>query len=124
LRFDGDYLYSVAMAKKTVFVDDLDGSEDGVRTIDFALEGVSYSIDLGERNADKLHTTLSKYIDHAARVSGSPRRSRSQSRAAAPVKTNRERIQAIREWARDNGYEVSDRGRISLAVQEAYDNAH
>jgi hypothetical protein len=30
----------------------------------------------------------------------------------------------VRAWARDNGYVVSDRGRIPLEVQAAYDAAH
>jgi len=43
---------------------------------------------------------------------------------AAPVPSNREQLQAIREWAKAEGYEVSGRGRISRAIQEAFDAAH
>jgi hypothetical protein len=30
----------------------------------------------------------------------------------------------VRVWARSNGYEVPDRGRISAEIQQAYDKAH
>jgi hypothetical protein len=43
---------------------------------------------------------------------------------AAPVPSNRDQVQAIREWAKSAGYEVSTRGRISRAIQEAFDAAH
>jgi hypothetical protein len=43
---------------------------------------------------------------------------------AAPVPSNRDQVQAIREWAKASGYEVSTRGRISKAIQEAFDAAH
>jgi hypothetical protein len=29
-------------------------------------------------------------------------------------------VAAIRGWARDNGYEISDRGRIPREVEDAY----
>ena len=30
----------------------------------------------------------------------------------------------LREWGRAHGFEVSDRGRVSAEVREAYDKAH
>jgi hypothetical protein len=41
-------------------------------------------------------------------------------RAARGSSADREQTQAVREWARENGFEVSSRGRIPEAVLEAY----
>jgi hypothetical protein len=40
-------------------------------------------------------------------------------RHVAPVRTAE-----LRTWARDNGYAVSDRGRVAASVVQAYDEAH
>ena len=61
------------------------------------------------------------------KVTGSPRRTggkRGSKGKEASVPSNREQVQAIREWAKAEGYEVSGRGRISRAIQEAFDAAH
>jgi hypothetical protein len=100
-------------------VDDIDGSE-GAETVSFALEGVAYEIDLAEGNAQKLRDALATYIAHGRRVGG--RRTRAGRRSAASV--DREQVARIREWARRNGHEVSDRGRLSAAVIAAYEAAH
>ncbi len=110
------------MAKKQIIqlVDDLDGTTldegEGV-TIQFALEGRSYEIDLSEANAEKLRDALAPFIKAGTPTSGTTRTSgrRSARSAATPSDLN-----AIREWARANGHKVSDRGRIPAAVLEAY----
>ena len=97
------------MAQKTqiILVDDIDGSE-ATQSVTFALDGVTYEIDLND--------------DHAAvkarRVSGR----RTRRRAGAPKTSSN--TQKVREWARANGYEVSDRGRIPASVREAYEAAN
>lgn len=105
------------MARKVVthFIDDLDGSE-AEGTVSFALEGVTYEIDLSSKNKDKLRKALQPYIDAGQRTGG--RRVPSGSRGG------RNDLAAIRKWAKENGYEVSERGRIPAAVMEAYDAAH
>lgn len=110
------------MAQKVLvsLVDDLDGS-DADETIEFGLDGVSYEIDLSAENAEELRDALAQYVEHARRSGG---RKRSSSRAAkAPARSaavDREQNQAIRAWARKNGFEVSDRGRIPSEVVDAY----
>ena len=106
------------MAKRTVtmLVDDLDGS-DASETISFSLDGVSYEIDVNEQNAAKLRDDFAVWTAHATRVGG---RKRTSSAASA----GKEDLDAIRTWARANGFEVADRGRISAKVKEAYANAH
>lgn len=108
------------MAQKVhiVLVDDLDGSE-GTQTVSFGLDGTSYEIDLNDKNAAALRDALSGYIGHARKVGAAPRRAR-KAAAASGGPTPAE----IREWARSQGMEVPDRGRVSADVRQAYDAAH
>ena len=110
------------MAKQviTVLTDDLDGG-DADRTIEFALDGVSYTIDLSEKNAGKLRKALDPYLAAGTRVGRTSANGRIGSRAAAaPIRSSREQNQAIREWAAKNGHDVSDRGRIPASVIAAF----
>ena len=114
------------MAQQTTvrFVDDLDGSE-AVGTVTFALENRAYEIDLSDENTDKLHEALAPFIEHARQIGrGSGRgRGRRQPATEKHTRSNREETHAIREWARQNGHQVSDRGRIPKSVIEAYQAA-
>ncbi|NHC15793.1 histone-like nucleoid-structuring protein Lsr2 [Motilibacter deserti] len=118
------------MAQKTIVTleDDLDGGPAD-ETLTFALDGVTYEIDLNEDNAQALRDALAPYVGNARRVSGrstarsSSRGSRAASApAAAPAR--RQDSASIREWARQNGHTVNERGRIPAAVLEAYEQAH
>ena len=110
------------MAQKVniVLVDDIDGN-DADETVSFALDGKEYEIDLNSANAQKLRDALAPFVGHARRASGGRaggrgRRSRSDSSGASPAE--------IREWARQNGWDVPDRGRVAAEVREAYAAAH
>ena len=105
------------MAKRTItmLVDDVDGSE-AQETISFALDGLSYEIDVNEENAAKLRDDFAVWTAHATRVGGRRRSGASSSQG--------EDLDAIRSWARANGFQVADRGRISAKVKEAYTAAH
>jgi hypothetical protein len=108
------------MAQKVniVLVDDLDGSE-AAETVSFGLDGASYEIDLNKKNAAALRDALAGYVGHARKVGTGSRRGR-KSAAATGGPSARE----IRDWARSNGMEVPDRGRVSADVRQAYDAAH
>jgi hypothetical protein len=115
------------MAQQTTvrFIDDLDGS-DASGTFDFSIDGRQYQIDLSDENAAKLRDALAPYIG-AARKAGGRRRGRVARQtvvAEKPVRSNRDQTAAIREWARANGHTVSDRGRISKSVIQAYQAAN
>ena len=114
------------MAQQTTvrFVDDLDGSE-AVGTVTFSLENRAYEIDLSDENTDKLHEALAPFIEHARQIGRGPGRSRGQRQPATEkhTRSNREETHAIREWARQNGHQVSDRGRIPKSVIDAYQAA-
>lgn len=107
------------MAQKVTvaLVDDLDGGE-AAETVTFGIDGKNYEIDLSSGNADKLRHSLAKFVA-AARRPGGARRSGGAARSARPV-VDREQNQAIRDWARQNGWKLSDRGRISAEVVESY----
>jgi hypothetical protein len=108
------------MARQTITVltDDLDGG-DADRTVEFMLDGVTYTIDLSEENAGKLRKALQPYLAVAAKAG----RTAGRRGAAEPSRvSSRETNQAIREWAAKNGWAVSERGRIPSSVVEAYNN--
>lgn len=115
------------MAERIVrqLIDDIDGSEisdGGGERIEFSLRGVEYQIDLSTANIAKLDKVLKPYVDAAAKVRGSgTRRVRS---TGVKATSSKEQLSAIREWARKNGHEVSDRGRIKAEVVEAFEAAH
>jgi hypothetical protein len=111
------------MAQKVniVLVDDIDGSE-ATETVSFGLDGTSYEIDLNDANAAALRDAMAAYVGHARKV-GSARRGRRTSAAAAAA-AGGPSAREIRDWARSNGYDVPDRGRVSAEVREAFDAAH
>ena len=113
------------MAKKVTvtLVDDFDGEGAADETVEFSIDGVSYEIDLSSKNAAKLRNELKQWVDAGRRVGGR-RRGRSAGSGRGRASIDREQSAAIREWARSNGHEVSDRGRISAAIQKAFDEAH
>lgn len=112
------------MARKTIvqFIDDLDGtSSDTIETVVFGLDGVSYEIDLNDDHVGKLRNNLAEFIASARRTDGRVKRSTTPAAPHSNGGRRREQTQAIREWARRNGYDVSDRGRIPAAVIEAFE---
>lgn len=107
------------MVQKTVVItsDDLNGKEsDEVASHSFSLDGVSYEIDLVPENYDLLLEALAPFID-AGRKQGRVKGARKAS-AGGPS------AEDVRAWARENGYAVNERGRVSKEIREAYDAAH
>ena len=110
------------------FVDDLDGSV-AAGTVSFALDGRAYEIDLSEGNAARLRESLASFVAAARKSGGSasagrraPKMTTSSGRRPQPL--DREQTAAIRAWARQNGHQVSERGRISKTVVDAFQAAH
>ena len=121
------------MAQKTTvtLVDDLDGTTAD-ETVDFGIDGATYEIDLTSDHADALREALADYVAKARRQGRAPRtrHSRSSTRTAVrasngatPASADREQSKAVRAWARQHGYTVSDRGRIPSNITEAYHRA-
>jgi hypothetical protein len=103
-------------------LDDLDGGV-AAESVAFSLDGKSYEIDLSEKNAAALRDAFAPFVGSARRAGGSaPSRPRMSARMSSGTGRSREETTAIREWASANGLKVSDRGRISSTVLEAYEN--
>lgn len=122
------------MAQKTVvsLIDDMDGQSEADETVEYALDGVTYEIDLAKDNAEALREVFAPYIAAARRTGGRARSgtgnrgrsSASNGAVATAAGRGREAMKAIRDWAKSSGWEVSDRGRLPSNVVEAYDAAH
>jgi nucleoid-associated protein Lsr2 len=114
------------MAQKVVveLVDDLDGTaSDDISTVTFGLDGVEYEIDLTEDNANRLRDGLADFVAAARRTGGRLRRGARAGGSGARPAADREQTRAIREWARENGYDLAERGRIPAGVITAYEQA-
>ena len=135
------------MAKKVIIVDDIDGTEgDGIVTQRFSLGSDFYEIDLCPQNLLGLRAALEPFVSAGRQLRGGNRRKpeaapgqqdnsaldfpRQQRLAAAPRQQGnsaldfpRQQRLAIRNWARDNGYDVADRGAFSQEVLAAYQEA-
>jgi nucleoid-associated protein Lsr2 len=118
------------MAQKTIvtLVDDLTGEvAENITTVEFALDGRAYELDLTEENSAKLRNALSQYVNAARKIGG---QRRSGTRPDRGIKStsrttgyNRETLKSIREWAKKNGHNVSDRGRLPAEVVQAWETA-
>ncbi|MGH3264721.1 MAG: histone-like nucleoid-structuring protein Lsr2, partial [Trebonia sp.] len=103
--------FQVAQKITTLFIDDIDGGQ-AQGTVRFALDGTEYEIDLNEEHSEELRSALGKYVTHARKVSGIARRAgRGVGRGARGLGTVQNTTE-IRNWARENGIDIKDRGRV------------
>jgi hypothetical protein len=120
------------MAQKTIvqLVDDMTGdvmAEGDGETVEFAVDGQVYEIDVKATEAAKLRKALTKYMEHGrsvkarivreGNVSTLRRGGNGNTRRAS---TDKEQLKAVREWANNNGFTVAERGRIPQTVIDAY----
>ncbi len=103
-------------------VDDLNGQE-AQETVRFGLDGSEYEIDLTTDHASELRGVLSQYVKVARKASGT-RRGQGRQRGTSTSRAKRDEVQKIRQWAQDNGYNPSSRGRVSQLIVDAYDEAN
>jgi Lsr2 len=116
----------MAQRVNVVLVDDLDGS-DAAETVSFGLDGVDYEIDLNEPHAAELREALALYVGHGRRTGGRRRRGQAASGSSPATKAvapGGATAAEVRAWARENGWDVPGRGRVSADVRSAYDAAH
>jgi hypothetical protein len=108
------------MAQKVhiVLEDDLDGSP-ATETVTFGLDGKTYEIDLNEKNAGKLRDALAQYVGAGRSVGG--RRGAGRKGSVTNLGPS---AREVRDWARSNGHDVPDRGRIPADVRSAFEAAH
>lgn len=105
------------MAKRTqvVLIDDLDGSP-AAESVSFAIDGVTYEVDLSADNAARLRESLAAYTAVGTRIGGR--------RRATRKRTGESNANEIRAWAQAQGLAVSARGRVPSDIRQAYENAH
>lgn len=110
----------MASVTEVKYVDDLDGSEAAGEFV-FGCDGIAYSIDLSAENSDRVEDFLAPYIAVARKLgkisAGNVTPIR---RAGGAASTDRLQNQVIREWARGQGMQVAERGRIPADVVEKY----
>ncbi len=127
------------MAQKVQVIVTCDLHEDdteGVETITFGFDGGDYELDLCADHSEQVHEQLEELISHARRAGGGRGRRRSPATRARAERrgklasderpaTDRDRLKAIREWARSHGHpDLSSRGRIPRGIVEEYEAAH
>lgn len=113
------------MAKKyiTQLIDDLDNTVlEAGETIYFSLDGQAYEIDLSPANAEELRGALALYIAAGRPAPSASTGTATRNRSSAG--SGRSDLAAVRAWARENNYSVSERGRIAALTLEAYDAAN
>lgn len=113
----------MSVAKKVIYqiVDDLDGAvlEPGEgETVNFALDGGVFEIDLSDVNAEVLRDILRPYVEAGRKVKAADVKAK-----RVPVASDLD-LAAVRAWAREHGHQVSDRGRVPTAIVDEYRSAH
>ncbi|MFI7601435.1 Lsr2 family protein [Actinoplanes sp. NPDC049681] len=103
----------------TVLTDDIDGGSAD-RTVEFGLDGMTYTIDLSDQNAGHLRTALQPYLSAATRIGPGRNQGRTRRRAGP----GQDQHHAIREWANRIGYELTGHGRMPISVVEVFHHAH
>ncbi len=112
---------SWAQRTQVILEDDIDGGSAD-ETVTFALQGAQYEIDLNSKNAQKLIKALEPFTTAARKTGG--RRSSSGSGRSTRGGADKAQLAQMRDWGKANGYKVSDRGRVSAELQEAYHKAN
>ncbi|HEX2242592.1 MAG TPA: Lsr2 family protein [Gammaproteobacteria bacterium] len=96
------------MATVSVLFDDLDNKVKAAETVTFGLDGHTYEIDLSAKHASELRDALSKFVAKGRKV------------GKVPAKSSNDDAAAARQWARDNGLEISDKGRVPQDILTRY----
>jgi hypothetical protein len=120
MRLGNEGIHIMAQKVQIILEDDLDGGE-ATETVSFGLDGSMYEIDVHEQNARALRDALALYVGHGRKVGSGARRARRSSGPSADGSTS---AREVRAWARSNGIAVTDRGRVSAQVRQAFEAAH
>ena len=108
------------MARKVsvILVDDISGYE-AVETVEFGLDGTGYEIDLSLENSRELRNLIRPYIEKGRKVTGTGRRP-ARSRTASDDGRNKK----MRAWAKEQGFKISERGRVPAEIAVKYEAAN
>jgi len=112
----------MAQRVQTLLIDDIDGGE-AEGTVRFGLDGAEYEIDLSAGHAEALRKALAPYVSAARRAPSAAARRAPSAAARRPGRSGRGAESAgapdptaVREWARSQGIEVKDRGRVPAGL--------
>lgn len=117
------------MATVSTLVDDLDGKSKAAETVTFSLDGEAYEIDLTSKHAQRMRADLALFTEHARRARPArPAPGRGAARRSHPAPFHpapREQgasvdTRKVREWARENGHDIKDRGRVPADLIALY----
>lgn len=116
------------MAQRTVIVltDDVDGGEAS-ETVAFGLDGSDYEIDVNDKHARELRDDIGKWVEYARRSKGGKKKVKASTHSGGKNGTAvnlKSSPREIRDWARSNGHDVPDRGRVPQTVVDAFEAAH
>lgn len=116
----------MAQKVQVLLVCDLhEGDVEGTETIAFSVDGAAYEIDVCDDHAAKMRDAFAPFVGAARRAGrAAAPAGRRTARGASRPSAGKDRTTEIREWARQHGHQVSDRGRLSAAVVSAYEAAH
>lgn len=112
----------MAQKVQTLFIDDIDGGE-AEGTVRFALDGTDYEIDLNAKHTEELRSALGTYVEHARKVSTAARRGGRGAGKGGRGAGSSLNTTEIRNWAREQGYDIKDRGRVPADVVAKYQAA-
>ncbi|MDR2256213.1 MAG: Lsr2 family protein [Arthrobacter sp.] len=107
----------MAEIQTTQLINDLTGKpldRENHTRIQFSVDGKHYQIDLDHEGAELFHESIREFVENAAPVKADRKARVSRPSAGSGEQTK------MREWAKANGYEVAERGRIPASIQEAY----
>lgn len=114
------------MARETIvkLIDDLDGSEAS-ETVEFGLDGITYSIDVSGKNGQKLRTALAPFIEKAERVRSGKVVNIKTATGNGSIRKHsdaqeKELRTLARAWAAKHDVTVPERGRMAQEVMDAY----
>jgi nucleoid-associated protein Lsr2 len=110
----------VAQKVEVQLIDDLDGGQ-AEETVSFSLDGVQYEIDLSAKNAGALRDHLAVFVGAARKAGGGRRSGRGRGRAESAL--GRPSSHEVREWAKEHGMKVNERGRIPTDVYVKFQQA-
>jgi hypothetical protein len=119
----------MAQKVQVLLVCDLhDGEVEGTETIAFGLDGSAYEVDVCEAHAGQLRDAFAPFVGAGRRagrsVAPAQRRGSRGAGRSAGGSGDKQRVSEIRDWARKNGHQVNERGRIAATVLQAYEAAH
>ena len=115
----------MAQKVQVLLVCDLHADEvEGSETIAFGLDGSSYEIDVCDQHGAELRDAFAPFVGAARRAGRSPASAARRGARRTGGGGGKQNVSEVRDWARKNGFQVSERGRIAAEVLQAYEAAH